>query len=174
MSDTAQPLAAAADSEIVSTRDALEAASQAFKLSLGQAGDPAQPRSADGRFTSSGAPEKPDEEEDQIDAPEAGDEPDAGAENQDEDGADEEAGDEPQPSDAALPKSWPAEQAELWKSLPPETQAFIAAREGQRDAAVNAKFQEAANLRKAQEAEIIEAQSNRQRYAEAVDQVLSL
>jgi len=187
MSDTAHSLGAAVDSEVLSTRDAIDAAAQAFKVSLGQS---ERPRGADGRFTSSGAPDEGadtgsrsgtgDEDHPEsrsgtgIDALEAGDEPDIGAENQDDASGDEEAGDEPQPSDAPLPKSWPAEQAELWKSLPPETQAFIAAREGQRDAAVNAKFQEAANLRKAHEAEIIEAQSNRQRYAEAVDQVLSL
>ena len=198
MSDTARPLAAAADSETVSTRDAIEAAAQAFKVSLGQDEASAQARGADGRFTTSGAsegaadpgarsgagdedhPGSPDRGPGQarsgtgIDAPEAGDEPEAGAENQDDASGDEEAGDEPQPSDAPLPKSWPAEQAELWRSLPPETQALIAAREGQRDAAVNAKFQEAANLRKAHEAEINEANLNRQRYAEAVDQVLSL
>jgi hypothetical protein len=64
--------------------------------------------------------------------------------------------------------------AEQWTSLPPETQAFIREREGQRESAVNAKFQEAANLRKAHEAEIGEAQTNRQAFAEAADFVLSL
>ncbi|MGZ8359616.1 MAG: hypothetical protein ACXWUX_03760 [Allosphingosinicella sp.] len=62
----------------------------------------------------------------------------------------------------------------MWTRLPPEARAFIAAREGQRDAAVNAKFQEAAHLRKAHEAEIEAAQASRERYAEAVDQVMSL
>jgi hypothetical protein len=64
--------------------------------------------------------------------------------------------------------------AEQWSDLPPETQAFIREREGQREAAVNAKFQEAANLRKAHEAEINEAKTNRQQFAEAADFVLSL
>ena len=93
--------------------------------------------------------------------------------------------DDAQPAEAAeesaeppLPPSWPAEKGELWRSLPPEAQAFIAARDGQMTAAVNLKFQEAAALKKAAEdkaaAEIGEAQLSRQRYAEAVDQVLSL
>ena len=95
-------------------------------------------------------------------------------EGEGDDGGAEQAGDEPQPDEVPLPASWPAEQAELWESLPPEARAFIALREGQREAAVNAKFQEAARLRKAHEAEIAEANANRQRYAEAADQVLSL
>ena len=77
-----------------------------------------------------------------------------------------------------MPPSWPAEKGELWRSLPPEAQAFIAARDGQMTAAVNLKFQEAAARKKAAEdkaaAEIGEAKLSRQRYAEAVDQVLSL
>jgi hypothetical protein len=73
-----------------------------------------------------------------------------------------------------LPRSWPAEHAELWKALPPEAQAVIAEREGQRDAAVNAKFQEAANLRRAHEAEIGEAQTIRTRALKATDLALAL
>ena len=49
----------------------------------------------------------------------------------------EAAADDPQPPEVVLPRSWPADKAELWTSLPPEAQAVIAAREGQRDAAVN-------------------------------------
>lgn len=73
-----------------------------------------------------------------------------------------------------LPASWPAEHAAMWRALPADAQAFIAAREAQRDSAVHAKFEEAAHLRKAHEAEIEAANLNRTRYAEAVDQVLSL
>jgi hypothetical protein len=73
-----------------------------------------------------------------------------------------------------LPASWPAEQAAMWRALPAEAQAFIAAREAQRDSAVHSKFEEAAHLRKAHEAEIEAANLNRTRYAEAVDQLLGL
>jgi hypothetical protein len=64
--------------------------------------------------------------------------------------------------------------AETWQTLPADVQGKIVEREAERDAAVNAKFQEAANLRKANEAEINEAKTNRQRFAEAADFLLSV
>jgi hypothetical protein len=168
MTDTAQPTPAAETvvvSESVPDREAeMRAAADAFKAEVGQA--PTEPkRDASGRFAS--------EQEEEIEAPEE-EESEAGAESQDETEEGEEAAEEAQPTDPDLPTSWPAEHEETWKSLPPEAKAIIAEREGQRDAAVNAKFQEAANLRKAHEAEISEAQANRTKYLEAVDQVLSL
>lgn len=83
----------------------------------------------------------------------------------------EEAAEEAQPVN--LPHSWPADMAETWNSLPPETQQFITEREGQRDAAVNAKFQEAANIKKANQALIDEAAANRQRFAEWAEIAMS-
>ena len=194
MTDTAQPQPAAAETDPASRDGALRAAADAFKISLGQipasagTGAPARElprRGEDGRFLSAGGdadggednwvPEHVrDDEGGRIEAPGDPDEAEAGAESQGDVDGEAEAGDEPQPSDPPLPKSWPAEQAELWRSLPPEAQAVIAGREGQRDAAVNAKFQEAANLRKAHEAEIDEAKRNCQAYAEAAELVLSL
>jgi hypothetical protein len=165
--DTAQP-ATAAETEPVSKADALASAADAFKVSLGQAPQrELPPRADDGRFTSPTAGEE-------IEAADEGEQPEPAAESQEEGQEPEGAAEEAQPADVSLPTSWPAEQAELWQTLPPEARAVIAEREGQRDAAVNAKFQEAANLRKAHEAEINEAQSNRRAYAEAAELVLSI
>jgi hypothetical protein len=165
MAETAQP-ETAAESEVAS--DPIAAAAEAFKT-FDEAAEPSEdrPRDANGRFVSNQEIEAEDEAE-----PEGEAEPEA--ESQEDGEETDEAADEAQPEAVDLPPSWPAEQAEAWNNLPPETQAFIREREGQREAAINAKFQEAANLRKAHEAEISEAQSNRQRFAEASDFVLSL
>ena len=177
--DTAQPIEAA-ETEPVSKRDALAAAANAFKVNLGQEEAPERPRGPDGKFVSTREPEEGEEGEEveeieatEEDEPGAG-EAEAGAESHDETEEGEEAADEAQPAEPDLPASWPAEQAEAWKSLPPETQAFIRQREGERERAVNAKFQEAANVLKANEAIVTEAQANRQNYLEWTDTVLSL
>ena len=164
MTDTPQP-EAAGETEVV---DPIEAAANAFKTFDDRADEPAErARNDRGQFVS----EQPEEIE--AEEPEAqADEPEAESRD-DEDEADE-ASEEDQPEAVDLPPSWPSEMAEQWTNLPPETQAFIREREGQREAAVNAKFQEAANLRKANEAEINEAKTNRQQFAEAADFVLSL
>ena len=189
MSDTAQPQAAAAQTEVVSAKDALANAAEAFKISLGQA--PARelpPRGEGGRFVSSAAEESDPGSPasagadaagtEEIEAPEESEpedsEPDESGAGIDEENDAGEAGGEPQPEPVAMPSSWAREDEELWSSLPPEAQAKIAAREGQRDRAVNLKFQEAANVLKANEGLLAEAQGNRQRYADAVEQVLSL
>lgn len=167
MADTGQPLAAP-ETEPVSKDDALAQAADAFKVSLGQMDAPGQPRAPDGKFASPNpAPETAADGGEEIegeDAPEAG----ADALESQEDGQEEaEAAEEAQPETLPLPTSWPAEQEEKWRSLPPETQAFIAQREGQRDAAVGQKFQEAATAR-------AEAQANRDEYGRAIDQVIGL
>jgi hypothetical protein len=154
--DNAQP-ATAAEAEPVSREDALQQAASAFKVNLGQEEAPERPRGPDGKFVSVREPEQGEEAE-EIDETEEG----------------EEAAEEAQPTDPELPASWPAEHAETWKTLPPEAKAVIAEREGQRDAAVNAKFQEAANLRKAHEAEISAANATIQNYGQAAELVLSL
>jgi len=177
MRDIFEKTGAGSDAE--STRGQLANAAEAFKATLGQEAE----RDERGQFAARGSEEEESldpglrredaDEEDEasedpgLDPGEAGAEDDAGS------GAEEAAG-EAQPDAVAMPASWTREDEALWSSLPPEAQARIAEREGQRDRAVSLKFQEAAALRKANEAEIIEAQSNRQRYAEAVDQVLSL
>ena len=170
MTDTAQPLAAAEPSTM-SRDDAIAEAAQAFKISLGQAepvlaaAEEAAEEAASGDAT---------DDNDNIEAPEAADPAGDGAESQDQDDDPEAAADEAQADAIDLPRSWPADKAELWTSLPPEAQAVIAEREGQRDAAVNAKFMEAANLRKAHEAELGEARTSRARALEATDLALAL
>jgi hypothetical protein len=73
-----------------------------------------------------------------------------------------------------MPSSWAKEDAETWTSLPPEAQAKIAEREGQRDAAVNQKFQEAANVRKSYETLAGEAQNSRKDALALIEQVQNL
>ena len=60
-------------------------------------------------------------------------------------GDEAEAPDEGQPEPVDMPASWSKEDAETWSALPADAQAKIAEREGQREQAVNAKFQESAN-----------------------------
>lgn len=160
--DTAQPLVAA------ETGNAVQDAMQAFKVHLGQAEAPERARGHDGKFVAAETAEE--EIEAPIEAPKA----EVVAETPEEGEEADEAAEEAQPQSVPLPHSWPQEKAEVWSSLPPEAQAVIVEREGQRDAAVNAKFQEAANVRKANEAIITEANVNRTRYAEAIGQVLAL
>jgi hypothetical protein len=163
MTDTAQAQAPAETGYV----DPLAEAAGAFKVALGQSDAPARDRDESGRFASAQADEQ--EIEDEGDAEQAEPESDI------DDDADiqDEAADEAQPNPVDMPSSWAKEDAGLWAELPPEAQAKIAAREGQRDAAVNQKFQEAANIRKANEALVNEAANNRQAYAEAIDVVLS-
>lgn len=164
MTETAQP-ETAAESEVAS--DPFADAASAFKTFTDAAPADDRPRDERGRF----APTTQEEIEAEAEAAdEAGQ---AEAESHDEVEADE-AADEAQPEAVDLPTSWPSEHAETWKSLPPETQALIVEREGQRDAAVNAKFQEAANVKKANEALIAEANANRERFVEATEFALSL
>jgi len=164
MADTAQP-SVAAETEAV---DPIAAAADAFKTYT-DAPTVERPRGPDGKFISTAEPEA-----DEIEAEEEATEAEPEAESQEAEQETDEAAEEAQPEDVDLPTSWPSEMAETWKSLPPEAQDFIVKREGERDAAVNAKFQEAANLRKAHEVEINEAKTNRQRFAEAADFLMSV
>lgn len=147
--DTAQG-ESPAETEVASDEISVEDAANLFK-------EPERARDERGRFATN-----------EIEAEEQSE-----AESHDEAGTDE-AAEEAQPESVNLPTSWPEEHAETWQTLPPEVQAVIAEREGQRDAAVNAKFQEAANVRKANEAVIMEAQQSRQRFVEAADHVLGM
>lgn len=142
---------------------ALSNAADAFKAFTTEPKEDA-PRDELGRF----APEEV-EEDDETEATEA---VEAGEEDETDDTA--EAVDETQPETVELPSSWSKEDAELWESLPAEAQAKIAERERERDAGLNSKLQEAANARKAVEQQAAEANANRDRYAQAIDEVLSL
>lgn len=164
MTDTAQP-EMAADPNV-----ALQDAADAFK----NFGKPEVARDEAGKFASTKEPEEELEEiqPDELD----GDLPeeDDGEIDDGEVEADEDASEEDQQPAVDMPTSWNKEQAEHWNALPPETQAFIAEREGQRDQAVNQKFQEAANLKKANQAVIDEANANRDLFIKAADEVLAL
>ena len=164
--DTAQP-SPAAETEISS--DPMADAANAFKSYNPDAPTREEVlRDEKGRFASAQAEqeiEAEDEEADDAEAPEA--------ESQDVGEDDGEAAEEAQP-EVELPPSWPSEMAEEWQTLPAPVREKIVAREAEREAAVNAKFQEAANVRKANEAVITEANTNRQRFAEAADFLMSV
>jgi hypothetical protein len=72
-------------------------------------------------------------------------------------------GDPDQPVIAA-PKSWPAEMRQRFAELPPDLQQVIADRETEQTAAFNRQVNEAAERRKAAEAEISAASNERQQY----------
>jgi hypothetical protein len=148
--DTAQALAPAETDR----NQAIENAADAFKAFT--TGEPVQLRSEDGRFAS------PVEEE-TVEIDEAGEV--AEVEADDDDG--EEAAEQAQP----MPPSWPADKAEVWEALPADAKAFVAERDAEQIRATNAKFQESANARKAAEAALAEAQTNRNQYLEAIDQL---
>jgi Skp family chaperone for outer membrane proteins len=163
MTETAQGVSPA-ESE-VSTADALAEAANAFKTFNPDATESAERlRDEHGRFVST---------KEEIEAEAEAQEGEAEAESHDEEIADE-AAEEAQPEPVDLPTSWPAELAEEWQNLPATLQDTIVRREAEREAAVNAKFQEAANVRKANEALISEANTNRQKFAEYADLVLSM
>lgn len=158
MVDTAQPMAAETDPNVQ-----LQTAADAFKAFTTE--QPIErPRDDRGRFASDAEPVEEIEAEGEL--PEA--------ENDDEQEDEPEAAEEAQPEAADLPPSWSKEDADLWQSLPPEAQAKIATREGEREKAVNQKFQEAANVRRAVETQLAEANTNRNQYAALLDEVTSL
>ncbi len=163
MTDTAQPVAA-------ETLSVVENPFKAARDGSGSFGD--RPRDEQGRFAPATPAEEPAPEVDQE--IEAEEEHSTEAESHEAEHEADEAAEEAQPIAVELPESWPADKAELWNELDPNAQAYIRQRDAEQKAAVNAKFMEAAKLRKAHEAEISEARANRARYAEAAELVLSL
>lgn len=157
MVDTAQPLAAAETDPNAQLADA----ANAFKTFVDP--PPEQPRAPDGRFA---GPVTDEADADDELEPDEGE----GAGGAEADEADEEAAEQAQP----LPPSWGAEDEELWATLPPEAQAKIAAREGERDRGLNLKLQETANARKAAELAAKEAQTRRDDYLTALGTVEAL
>lgn len=154
MTDTGQPLAAP---EVVALQDA----ANAFKTVT----SPGQPRDETGKFAAV-------QDEEEIETP-PGPETDGEAVDDDETGEIEEASEEDQPEDVAMPSSWSKEDEATWAALPAEAKAKIAEREAQRDGAVNLKFQEAANARRTAQELAAEATANRERYAQELDTLLS-
>ena len=160
MTDTPQP-SEAGETEVAHGDDPFASAADAFKNFSSDAPETQERiRDEQGRFARAASEEIEAEEQSE-------------AESHDEVETDE-AAEEAQQEAVDLPTSWPSEMAEKWSELPAETQAFIRQRDAEQTAAVNAKFQEAANVRKANEAVIIEANQSRQRFVEAADHVLSM
>lgn len=159
MEDTAQPMAA--ETPLHEQVDSAAAAIKAMRAV-------SQPRDETGRFAGETQPEEPHEQDvheaDYEGEPEANDEPEEyEAEDPDED----------QSEAVEMPKSWSKEDGELWHSLPPEVQGRIAEREGQRDTAINSKFQEAANARKEYETRLAEANESRDKWARDYDNLVA-
>ena len=143
--DTAQPVTAAE----TDPNAALAAAADAFKAFDKPARDDA------GKFAK--AEEAPEPEAEAADVEEVEDEP-------------EEVVEPTHPK----PPSWGIDADELWETLPAEAQAKIADREAERDRAVNQKFQESANARKAAEAERTTASAKATEAVGLIDTLSSL
>ena len=158
MDDTAQPQAAETP-----LQDQLADAASAFKAMRTLT----QPRDESGKFASQ-AEETPVEES-EVEAPEEGAEIEGDEAEHDATDYEDEAPEEDQAEPAEMPKSWSKEDEETWRNLPPSAQAKIAEREGQRDTAINSKFQEIANVRKDFEEKLAEANASRDKWAQDYD-----
>ncbi|HZH27883.1 MAG TPA: hypothetical protein VEY95_11950 [Azospirillaceae bacterium] len=76
---------------------------------------------------------------------------------------------EPEPAPAIEPpKSWSAADQEAFKRLPPDVQAIVARRESERDRAFQQRAMEAAEIRRAAQAQAAEIEAERQRYAQTL------
>jgi hypothetical protein len=79
------------------------------------------------------------------------------------------------PADTAAsiepPNSWSAEEKALFSKLPPDAQAVVARREGERDKQLLQRGEEVANQRKAHEAERAAIQTERQTYLQSLQQL---
>lgn len=69
------------------------------------------------------------------------------------------------------PRSWTKEAKERWQSLPRETQSYLAEREQEREREFRRGQNEAAEVRKAAEAERTKAEQQRQQYEQALPQL---
>lgn len=156
MTDTAQSLATA-DPNVQ-----LANAADAFKAFTSEEPIVEKPRDDKGRFAPVEQELEEAEPQGEVEADDVEEQEEA------------EAADDAQPEPLDLPASWSKEDADLWESLPAEAQGKIAEREAERERAVNQKFQEAANVKKATEAQLTEANANRDAYKAAIDQVLSM
>lgn len=162
MEDTAQP--SAAETPLHEQIDSAASAIRAMRTVN-------QPRDEQGRFAGEEPtePERPEEapplEDGDAELPEVED----GEEYDETEEHEAEGPDEDQPEAVEMPKSWSKDDEELWQGLPPAAQAKIAEREGQRDAAIQSKFQEVANARKEYESKLAEANQSRDKWAQDYD-----
>jgi len=161
MADTPQP-ATAGENAVT-----LDDGAAAFKALLNP--QPAVTRDEGGRFASPNAEAEPEVEEEAEQA----EAPDDGEDSGDADETDD-APDEGQQDDVEMPASWGKDDEEVWSELTPRAKAKVVERETQREQAVNAKFQESANARRLAEQQASEANANRDRYAQAINEVVQL
>lgn len=125
-----------------------------------------QPRDESGKF----AGEQVSEPEE---APPLADAEPEGEDEYDEENHEAEGPEEDQPEAVEMPKSWSKEKADVWGMLPAEAQAYIAERDAEQNRAVNSKFQEVAETRKAFEAKLAEANASRDKWAQDYDLLLA-
>lgn len=152
MMDTAQAVAPAE----TDLQTSLENAARAFTALDNPSS--VQKRDETGKFAAEQEPEPGNgddfEEEQPLDTDEVNEDADEDSEPEA-----EEAEEPAQP----LPPSWPEDMAETWNELPAETQQYLLQRDAEQTRALNMKFQEIANARKAAEAEArIEANAKRE------------
>jgi hypothetical protein len=162
--DTAQPLAAETDTnaQIANAAKAFLAVDNPYAV---------QPRDNQGRFAGEAQEPKEDGEEQTEEAEASQNEDEALEVDEGDEDSDYEADDAEEPAQP-LPPSWPEDMAETWKTLPAETQSYLAQRDAEQTRALNAKFQEIANARKAAEAEArSEAQAKRDALAQELERV---
>ena len=88
-------------------------------------------------------------------------------------GETQEADPAPQESPIDPPRSWTKEQRERWQSLPRETQEYLADREQERERELRKVQNEAADARKAADAERSKVETARQQYEQALPQLLA-
>lgn len=77
-------------------------------------------------------------------------------------------------STIAAPRSWSAEQQEVFKQLPREAQAIVADRENDRDTSLRRHLNQVAEKEKAITADLARAQAVEQQYAQNLQQLYSL
>jgi len=119
--------------------DTTEAVDQLERLFAAEDGDEAEFNRVSERVERKAPPPKPVQESAQAEAPQS-------ADTTEQEQTDESPSLEP-------PKSWSAEQKEVWDSLPPKTQEYVLQRETERDTALRRGQNELAEQRKAFEAQ---------------------
>jgi hypothetical protein len=85
----------------------------------------------------------------------------------------EDEGESDQATVIAPPRSWPAEAREAFKALPPDLQKVIAERDAEQTTTFNRQVQEAAEKRKAADAELQAASNERRQYLANLSAVVS-
>lgn len=86
----------------------------------------------------------------------------------------EDGGEPPAPASIEPPKSWPQEDRAVFSKLPPEAQAIIARREGERDSILLQKGEEIANERKGWDAERTAIATQRTQYEQNLQQLIQI